>query len=74
MSKRLSIDAVKLVLKERIRLGGKNQFSDLNQKQGRYVPAMGPNMRKQNCSVCHTPVEELSLGGGKVFVCPKCQK
>ncbi|MGA3191363.1 MAG: DNA-formamidopyrimidine glycosylase family protein [Candidatus Bathyarchaeia archaeon] len=67
-------DAVKLVLHERIRLNGKNQFSDLHQKQGRYVSAMGPNMRKQNCPVCHTPIEELSLGGGKVFVCPKCQK
>lgn len=67
-------DAIKLVLRERIRLNGKNQFSDLHQKQGRYVSAMGPNMRKQNCPVCHTPIEELSLGGGKVFVCPKCQK
>jgi formamidopyrimidine-DNA glycosylase len=67
-------DAVKLVIQERIRLSGKNQFSDLHQKQGRYIPAMGPNMRKQHCPVCHTTVEELSLGGGKVFVCPKCQK
>jgi formamidopyrimidine-DNA glycosylase len=66
-------NAVKLVLRERLRLNGKNQFLDLYQKQGGYVPAMGPNMRKRECPVCGTPIEELSLGGGKVFVCPKCQ-
>jgi len=66
-------NAVKLVIRERLRLNGKNQFLDLYQKQGEYVPAMGPNMRKRDCPVCGTPIEELSLGGGKVFVCPKCQ-
>jgi len=70
---RALFNAVKLVLQERIRLKGKDQFSDLYQKQGRYIPAMGPNMRERNCPVCRTPIEELSLGGGRVFVCPKCQ-
>ena len=74
IEQRALYNAIKLVLRERIRLNGKSQFLDFYQKQGRYVPAMGPNMRKQNCPVCHTPIEELSLGGGKVFVCPKCQK
>lgn len=66
-------DAIKLVLRERIQLNGKSQFFDLYRNQGRYVPAMGPNMRKQNCPVCGNPIEELSHGGGKVFVCSKCQ-
>lgn len=66
-------NAVSFVLKERTRLNGKKEFSDLHQKQGHYVPAMGPNMRGQNCPACGTPIEELSLSGGKVFVCPKCQ-
>ena len=65
--------AVKLVVRERIRLNGKDQFLDLYQKRGRYVPAMGPDLRNQKCPSCGTPVVELSLGGGKVFVCPKCQ-
>jgi formamidopyrimidine-DNA glycosylase len=65
--------AVKLVLRERIRLNGKNQFLDLYRHRGGYTPAMGPNMRKQNCPVCGTPVEELSHGGGIVFVCPTCK-
>ncbi|MGD0028559.1 MAG: DNA-formamidopyrimidine glycosylase family protein [Candidatus Bathyarchaeia archaeon] len=66
-------NSVKLVLRERLRLNGKNQFLDLYQNQGRYISAMGPNMRKKNCPVCESPIQELSLGGGKVFVCPKCQ-
>jgi formamidopyrimidine-DNA glycosylase len=66
-------DAIRLVLQERIRLNGKSQFFDLHRNQGHYTPAMGPNMRKQKCPACGTSIEELSLGGGKVFVCPKCQ-
>lgn len=66
-------DAIGLVLRERIRLNGKNQFFDLHRKQGGYTPAMGPNMKNQNCPVCGTPIEQLGLGGGQVFLCPKCQ-
>ncbi len=66
-------NSVKLVLRERLRLNGKNQFLDLYQNQGCYISAMGPNMRKKNCPVCESPIQELSLGGGKVFVCLKCQ-
>jgi formamidopyrimidine-DNA glycosylase len=66
-------NSVKLVILERLRLNGKDQFLDLYQNQGRYVSEMGPNMRKKNCPVCKSPIQELGLGGGKVFVCPKCQ-
>jgi formamidopyrimidine-DNA glycosylase len=71
--RRALFNAVKLVLYERIRLNGKDQFSDLFQRHGRYVPAMGPNMKGQRCRICKTSIVELSLGGGKVFVCPRCQ-
>lgn len=66
-------DAVRLVIRDRIRLGGKDQFKDLNGKQGRYTPAMGPDMNGKTCPTCGTPVEKLSLGGGQVYYCPKCQ-
>jgi formamidopyrimidine-DNA glycosylase len=66
-------NSVKLFLQEKFQLNGKNQFSDLYQNKGRYISTMGPNMRKKNCPVCESPIQELSLGGGKVFVCPKCQ-
>jgi formamidopyrimidine-DNA glycosylase len=66
-------NVINQVLQERMQLNGKDQFFDLYQKRGDYVPAMGPNMKNQKCKRCGTPVNELSLGGGKVFICPKCQ-
>jgi formamidopyrimidine-DNA glycosylase len=67
-------DAIKVMIKERIRLGGKDQFMDLHGKQGHYVPVMGPNMNGKTCTICGTSIEKLSLGGGQVYYCPKCQK
>jgi formamidopyrimidine-DNA glycosylase len=71
--KRSLYDAVKHVLRERIRLKGKDQFLDLYGNKGGYTPAMGPNMKQKNCPTCGTPIEKLSIGGGDVFFCPKCQ-
>lgn len=71
--RRALYDAIRLVLRERIRLNGKDQFLDLHENRGGYTPAMGPNMLKQNCPVCGTPIEKLSVGGGNVYFCPKCQ-
>lgn len=72
--KRALYDAVTIVVKERIRLGGKDQFLDLYGKQGGYTPAMGPNMKLATCSECGAPIEKMSVGGGHVYFCPKCQK
>lgn len=66
--------AIKGLITDRIKLGGKNEFSDVYGKQGRYTATMGPNMKGKACSACGSPVEKLSLGGGQVFFCPKCQK
>ncbi len=66
-------DAIRLVLKERIRLKGKDQFYDLYGNQGGYTPAMGPNIQGQTCPLCGTSIEKLSVGGGDTYFCPKCQ-
>ncbi len=66
-------DAIMLVLRERIKLRGKDQFHDIYGNQGTYVPAMGPNMRSRSCSLCGTIIEKLSVGGGDVYYCPHCQ-
>ena len=71
--RRALYDAIRHVLQERIRLNGKDQFLDFYGNQGGYTPAMGPSMKHQNCPVCGTPIEKLSVGGGYVFFCPKCQ-
>ena len=67
-------EAIKFVLKERIRLNGKDQFYDIYGNQGRYKPAMGSNMKKMKCPLCNEPIEKMSLGGGTVYYCPVCQK
>ena len=66
-------DAIRLVLKERIRLKGKDQFIDIYGAQGGYSPAMGPNMKQQTCPKCGALIEKMSVGGGYVYLCPKCQ-
>jgi formamidopyrimidine-DNA glycosylase len=65
--------AITLLIQERIQKGGKDQFVDLYGKQGAYTPAMGPNMKGQNCPICQTKIEKISHGGGQVYLCPKCQ-
>ncbi len=66
-------DSIKLMLKERLRLKGKDNFCDFYGNQGGYTPAMGPNMKQQTCPECGTPIEKLSHGGGHVYLCPTCQ-
>jgi formamidopyrimidine-DNA glycosylase len=66
-------DAMRLVVHERLRLGGKTGFRDLYGRSGGYEPAMGPAMKGRDCTVCGTPVQKLAHGGGEVFVCPRCQ-
>ncbi len=72
--KRALFAAVKFVVWRRVEWGGKNKFIDLYGKQGKYAPAMGPNMRDVPCPVCGTVVEKLNFGGGQVYLCAVCQK
>ena len=67
-------EAIRFILQERIRLKGKDQFFDLYGNQGGYTPAMGPNMKEQACQVCGASIVKLSMGGGQIYLCPKCQK
>ncbi|MHA2335458.1 MAG: zinc finger domain-containing protein [Candidatus Hodarchaeales archaeon] len=66
-------DAIKTLVQERIKLGGKDLFQDLYGNKGGYVPTMGPNMKKQDCSDCGTTIEKMSFGGGQVYYCTQCQ-
>ncbi|MFW9939515.1 MAG: DNA-formamidopyrimidine glycosylase family protein [Candidatus Thorarchaeota archaeon] len=66
-------EAIKTVVNERIRYGGKFQFVDLYGNKGQYIPAMGPNMKAKTCIECDSVIEKLSVGGGQVYFCPTCQ-
>lgn len=67
-------DAVKTLIEERLRLGGKDEILDLFGKRGGYTPVMGPNMRDRLCPRCGAKVDKIALGGGQVYYCPGCQK
>jgi len=67
-------DAVQRVLHDRLRLQGKDQFTDLYGHPGGYTPAMGPHMKAQTCPACGTPIAKLRVGGGHVYLCPTCQR
>jgi formamidopyrimidine-DNA glycosylase len=66
-------ESIRNIISERIQLNGKDEFTDLYGRQGRYSPAMGPRLKGTKCPVCKTPIQKLSIGGGTVFLCPKCQ-
>jgi formamidopyrimidine-DNA glycosylase len=66
--------AIKNLIDERLRLGGKDEIVDLFGKSGGYAPKMGPNMRDQVCPRCGVKVEKMAHGGGQVYFCPGCQK
>ncbi|MFC1802555.1 DNA-formamidopyrimidine glycosylase family protein [Thermoproteota archaeon] len=65
--------AIKNLVKERIRLGGKEKFIDLYGQNGGYQAKMGPNMKDQKCPICSTPIEKIQHGGGQIYLCPGCQ-
>ena len=66
-------ESIKNTLNARLKLGGKVGFSDLYGAEGRYEPMMGPNMKNQFCPRCGSKIEQMSLGGGKIYHCPGCQ-
>ena len=65
--------AVKSLVEERLRLGGKDAFVDLYGRRGGYSPRMGPKMGGGVCPSCGSKIEGLKHGGGTVYLCPLCQ-
>lgn len=66
-------DAVRSLVDERLRLGGKDEWVDLYGRRGGYTPLMGPNMKDRVCPSCGSRVEKIQHGGGAVYLCPVCQ-
>lgn len=66
-------DGILNVIEQRLKLGGKDKFTDLYGNPGKYVAAMGPNYKDQDCPDCGTPIKKLAHGGGHVYLCPTCQ-
>ncbi len=67
-------NAIRDLINERMRLGGKMDFIDIYGKKGQYVPMMGPNKKGTTCKNCKKPIEKISFGGGQIYLCLECQK
>ncbi len=66
-------DEIQTVIEQRLKLHGKEKFTDLYGTPGEYVAAMGPNYKDRECPNCGTPIKKLAHGGGHVYLCPSCQ-
>jgi formamidopyrimidine-DNA glycosylase len=65
--------AMRTVLKERIRLGGKEDFVDLHGSPGRYRSAVDTASSRAPCPRCGARFSRVAVGGGPSRFCPGCQ-
>jgi formamidopyrimidine-DNA glycosylase len=67
-------ESIRNLFPERIRQGGKEEFTDLYGQAGRYRPRMGSAFSGKACPRCGTGIEKLSISGGLTHFCPSCQR
>lgn len=67
-------NAIREVLSEAIRLGGKDDVFDLYGKKGGYRKILGAHALGKPCPDCGTAIERLNLLGSRTYYCPSCQK
>ena len=71
---RALFEAIGNLFRERIELGGKEDFTDLHGQPGRYRPKMSSTLSGKPCPRCGTEIEKLFISGGQTYICPSCQK
>jgi formamidopyrimidine-DNA glycosylase len=59
---------------EAIRLGGRNDETDLFGNQGKYTRVMDKSAAGRPCPECGTRIEKMAYLGGACYYCPECQK
>jgi formamidopyrimidine-DNA glycosylase len=67
-------DAIRQVLEQAIRAGGRDDELNLFGQPGGYVRRMDSRTAGQPCPNCRTPVLKIAYMGGACYLCPKCQK
>lgn len=66
--------AIKTVIKDMIRNGGRDTEKDLYGNYGRYKTKLCRNTVGHTCPVCSTVIEKSSYMGGSIYFCNHCQK
>lgn len=65
--------AIRRVLTDAVKRGGRDDELDLFGRPGRYVRTMDKRALGKPCPRCKTAIEKLSYLGGTCYVCPACQ-
>ena len=65
--------AIRKTISEAIRLGGRDDESDLFGQGGRYRRILDSRAKGKPCAVCGTTVEKIAFLGGASYFCPTCQ-
>ena len=66
--------ALKPVLGEMLRQGGRQSETDLFGRPGGYVPLLSKNTIGRPCPRCGEILRKASFLGGAVYFCPECQR
>ncbi|MBD3285104.1 hypothetical protein GF359_01855 [candidate division WOR-3 bacterium] len=66
--------AIKKILSEALKLGGREIHTDIYNNPGRYRLLVGKHMEAEPCPECGTKIEKITAAGSASYVCPKCQK
>ncbi len=66
--------AIRETVREAIRLGGRDDETDLLGNPGRYARQMDASAVGRPCPACGTQIEKISYLGGACYFCPRCQE
>ena len=66
--------ALKRVLAEMVKKGGRDTESDLFGNPGGYATILSKNTVNKPCPECGTKIRKESYLGGAIYFCPECQK
>jgi formamidopyrimidine-DNA glycosylase len=71
--KKAMFKAVKSVLQEMVRLGGRDTEVDIFGKSGGYPTKLSKKTSGQPCPNCRSKIIKENYLGGSIYFCPKCQ-
>ena len=72
--RKILFNIIRKILKEALRLGGRNNEFDLYNNPGGYKPILDKNIKGKSCPECGKKVEKLNILGSTCYVCANCQK
>ncbi len=70
---RALFEAIVATVAEAVRLGGRNDETDLHGQPGGYIRRMDKSAAGRPCPTCGTTVQKIQYLGGACYLCPSCQ-